>query len=373
MVRRRHDFHRWWLPQLLLGGTVLALLAAMAVTVTGNMALRAMTVSLGFLDNTARFPIAESVMAYSPVDGFAWAFATGLGNTLLLTATIIVASILLGIPLALARRSGHLLARLSAGAFVDGVRNTPLVIQLLFWYGVITVSLPSPRSAFQPLSGIFLTDRGLHVTTLGITGTALPLVVTLTIGLVATATLAWRGRLHQASIVSLGTVVVGATLWLALDLGLRPDVPRLGRYNFVGGLTVTPELAAVLLGSVLYASGFAAEIVRAGLAAVPAGQWDAARAMGLNDRQSLRLVIVPQALRIMLPPMTNQFVSVLKNSTLALVVGYPELNSIANTTMNHTGHALECMLVLVLAYLTLAGGISLAMNALDRRTARWTR
>ncbi|AOR79331.1 amino acid ABC transporter permease [Novosphingobium sp. 11B] len=367
------DLVRWWLPQALFAVLVLALGASLLAVAAHNLSVRGMVLDFGFLGSTARFPISETILAYSPSDTFARALVVGLGNTVLLALVVIVFSTLLGIPLALARRSEHLLASGSARVFIDAVRNTPLVVQLLFWYGVLTVTLPEPGRALQAVPGIFLNDRGLYVTSFGITGTALPLLLVVVGGLLTVAVLAWRGRLHLASVVTLATVISAGVLWLSLGLGVAPDVPHLDHYNFVGGLSITPEFAAVAFGSVLYASGFAAEIIRAGIAAVPCGQWDACRAMGLGDRQSLRLVIVPQALRVMVPPMTNQFAAILKNSTLALVVGYPDLNSIANTTMNHTGHALECVGLVALVYLTLAATISLGMGTLERRSARWAR
>lgn len=372
-ARASRDLLRWWLPQALFA-LAITLLGAITVSVAAhNLSVRGMALDFAFLGSTARFPLSETILGYSPSATFARALVAGLGNTVLLALIVIVFSTLLGIPLALARRSGHVLASGAARAFIDAVRNTPLVVQLLFWYGVLTVTLPPPGRALQPVPGIFLNDRGLYVTSFGITGTALPLLLVVIGGLLAVAVLAWRGRLHLASVVTLGSVIAAGGLWLSLGLGVAPDMPRLDRYNFVGGVSLTPEFAAVAIGSVLYASGFAAEIIRAGIAAVPEGQWDACRAMGLNDRQSLRLVIVPQALRVMVPPMTNQFAAILKNSTLALVVGYPDLNSIANTTMNHTGHALECVALVALVYLTLAATISLGMGLLERRSGRWAR
>ncbi|MEV4934161.1 ABC transporter permease subunit [Sphingobium sp. LMA1-1-1.1] len=371
MKRGPRQSWRWWLPQLLLMVALVAFAAGLGLMLAANMAERGMTADFAFLGNTARFPIAESLLPYSPLDSFAWAFVVGLGNTLFLTLLVILLSTLVGVPVALGRRSHHMLAHNLAGAFINLLRNTPLVVQLLFWYGVLTIGLPPSQEALQPLPGVFLTDRGLYFTSFGITGTALPMVATVIGGLLLTAILAWRGRLHQASLATLSTVLVATAIWFALDLGIERDMPRLGRYNVEGGLTLTPEFMAVLVGSVLYASAFAAEIVRGGIEAVPAGQWAACRAMGLTDRQSLRTVIVPQALRIMVPPMTSQFINILKNSTLALVVGYPELNFIANTSMNHTGQALESVGLLMLVFLVLAATISLLMNRLNRHAARW--
>lgn len=360
---------RWWAPQIAVAAVPLVLLLWLAGNVSDNLARRGITTGFAFLDRAARFPISESVINYSPIDSFAWAFVVGLGNTLALSAIVIVASTALGLPIALARRSDHPMARHLAGGFVDLIRNTPLVVQLLFWYGIVTIGLPSSRSALQPLPGVFLTDRGLYLTSFGVAGSALPLIFVLVGGTLLTAVLTWRGRLKRARHAMLGTALAAATLWLALGLTLRTDAPVLGRFNFAGGMTLTPEFVAVVLGLVLYSSAFAAEIVRGGLDAIPRGQWDAGRAVGLSERQTLREIIMPQALRIIIPPMTSQYVNVIKNSTLALVVGYPELSFIAATTINQTGQAIEGIAVLMVVFLALSAGTSFAMNRLNARMA----
>ncbi|MBB3880905.1 amino acid ABC transporter permease [Sphingomonas pseudosanguinis] len=358
---------RWWLPQIGLLAMVVAGLAWLAANVADNLARRGIATGLSFLDRAARFPISESILPYSPVDSFAWAIIVGLGNTLFLSVLVAAISTLLGLPIALARRSDHALAKALGGGFVDLIRNTPLVVQLLFWYGAVTIGLPPSAEAWQPMAGIFFTDRGLYLTTFGLVGSALPMLLAVAAGLVATAILAWRGKLRQASITTLATVMISVVM--ACALGLQRDTPVLGRFNFSGGLTLTPEFVAVLLGLVLYASAFAAEIIRGGIDAVAKGQWEAGRAIGLSERQTLRLIVMPQALRIMMPPMTSQFVNILKNSTLALVVGYPELNFVTATTINQTGQALEGIAILMIAFLMLSGLISLLMNRLNARIA----
>ena len=362
---------RWWTPQIALLLCAAALILAIAQSLSTNMARQDMLLGLGFLHNTAQFTIAETVLPYTAGDSIARALVVGLGNTIALTLLIIILSTMAGVPIALARHSDHMLARYLAGGFVELVRNTPLVVQLLFWYGVILMALPPAHAAAQPLPGLFFTNRGIYITTLGITGAALPMVVTLLGGLTLTLGAAWRGRLHRASLITLGTVVAGSALWIMLGLGIARDVPHLDRFNFRGGLTLTPEFIAIAWGSTLYASAFAAEIIRGGLNGVPRGQWEASRALGLTKRQSLRLVIVPQALRMIVPPLNSQFINVLKNSTLALVVGYPYLNFVANSAINHTGQAVEGVALLMLTFFILAGVISLTMNWLNARVQRF--
>lgn len=358
---------RWWMPQIALLGLVAGGILWLSANVSSNLTQRGIATGLGFLDRAARFPISESLLPYSPVDSFAWAIAVGLGNTLFLATLVALISTLLGLPVALARRSGHVLARTLGGSFVDVIRNTPLVVQLLFWYGAVTISLPTSAKAWQPLAGVFFTDRGLYFTTLGLIGSAIPILLIVLTGLVGTALLAWRGKFRQASIATLTTVIFG--LCAASLMGFERHTPVLGRFNFSGGLTLTPEFLAVLLGLSLYATAFTAEIIRGGIDAVAKGQWEAGRAIGLSERQTLRLIVMPQALRVMVPPMTSQFVNILKNSTLALVVGYPELNFVTATTINQTGQALEGIALLMLSFLVLSGAVSLMMNRLNARIA----
>ena len=360
---------RWWGPQVALLVALGLAMTWFGVNLVRNLMQRGIMTGFDFLDSAARFPISETIRPYASIDSLGWAFIVGTANTAFLTLSILFLSTLLGLPLALARRSGHPLAKYLSGGIIELVRNTPLVVQLLFWYGLITVSLPTSRHALQPLSGFFLTDRGLYFTSFGITGTALPLLLLASGGLILIAALAWHGRLHLASLATLVTVLACGTTWISLDLGVAPDTPQLGRFNFTGGVTLTPEFVAVMAGSILYASTFAAEIIRGAIEAVGKGQWEAGTALGLTERQCLRLVIMPQALRVMIPPMTNQFINILKNSTLALVVGYPELNFIANTAMNHTGQAIEAISILILVFLCAAGFISYAMNRLNARVA----
>jgi general L-amino acid transport system permease protein len=369
MRRRQPRTWRWWAPQVALLLVLALAIAWFGANLVRNLGQRGIMTGFGFLENAARFPISETVLPYSPIDSLKWAFVVGAANSLFLTISALLLSTFFGLPLALARRSKHPLATTVAGGIIELVRNTPLVVQLLFWYGLITVSLPASRYALQPLSGFFLTDRGLYFTSFGITGTALPLLLVASGGLILIAALAWNGRLHLASLCTLATILACGTVWIALDLGVAPDTPQLGHFNFTGGVTLTPEFVAVMAGSVIYASAFAAEIIRGAIDAVAKGQWEAGYALGLTDRQCLRFVIMPQALRVMIPPMTNQFINILKNSTLALVVGYPELNFIANTAMNHTGQAVEAIAILILVFLCVSGLISFVMNRLNARVA----
>jgi general L-amino acid transport system permease protein len=318
-----HDVRiRSALLQILLVAVGAALLLWLAHNTVTNLAERGIRVGFGFLSNEARFPISQSILPYEPTDSFAWSFAVGLSNTLFLSLVSIAAATLLGFLLALGRKSVNPLATGTASVYVETVRNTPLVVQLLFWYALLTIGLPEPHRALQPLPGIFLTNRGLYLPSISFTG--------------------------------------GWPLFHLLPA-------RLGRFNFEGGLSLTPEFAAIATGLTFYSAAYIGEIIRGGLDAVDLGQWQAARALGLSHRQALRHVIVPQAMRVIIPPLTSQYVNIAKNSTLALVVGYPDLAFVTATTINQSGQALEGVAILMLVFLAISLSMSSLMGWYGRR------
>ena len=280
-----------------------------------NLAARGIASGFAFLRREAGFEIGETtLLAYSAADSYLRALAVGLANTFRVAALGVVLATALGAAIGLARLAPNwLLARL-AGAYVETVRNIPLLVQLFFWYALITESLPAPADALQPLPGLFLSNRGIF-------------------------------------------------------FPLPGDVPQLSGFNFSGGAALTPEFAALLVGLVAYTAAFIAEIVRAGILSVPRGQRDAARSLGLARRAELRHVVLPQALRLMVPPMTSQYLNLAKNSSLAVAIGYPDLVSIANTTMNQTGQAIEGVAVIMAVFLTLSLSLSALMNWYNRRVA----
>lgn len=335
----------------------------------GNLAKRGITVGFDFVTRSARFPISEGVLPYQPSDSFAWAFAAGLANTLMLAIVIGAASTALGLVVALARRSQNPLARGVSTVFVEALRNTPLVVQLLFWYALVTVGLPNVHAALSPVQGVFLTDRGLYLPSLRLSGAALFLAIGALAVLAGGAVYARREVGKRWMILGGSGLVALSLIGLAMRGGVSVETPRLAHFNYVGGFALTPELVALLLGLILYSAAFIGEIIRGGIDAVPVGQWEAGRAVGLSERQTLRLVIIPQALRVIIPPMTSQYVNVVKNTTLALVVGYPDISSVIATTINQTGQAVEGVLVLMAVFLTLSLSASLFMNWYNRRIA----
>jgi len=304
---------------LILQAALVAALAAaigyLAWNTSQNLESRRIASGFSFLWREAGFEIGETAFfAYSAADSYLRALAVGLANTFRVAAIGIVLATLLGTLLGLARLAPNwLLARLAA-AYVEVIRNVPLLVQLFFWYAIISEVLPGPRDALNPLPGVFLSNRGI----------AFPLP--------------------------------GST-------------PELTGFNFTGGASLSPEFAALLVGLVSYTAAFIAEIVRAGILSVPRGQFEAAESLGLGRRDAMRQVILPQALRLIVPPLTSQFLNLTKNSSLAVAIGYPDLVSIANTTMNQTGQAIEGIAIIMAVYLTISLSISAFMNWYNRRVA----
>ncbi len=366
--------------------TQVALVAAVAFAVwylasntAQNLDARKIASGFGFLDREAGFEIGETpFLAYGAADSYARALLVGLINTFRVALIGVVLATLLGTLLGLARLSRNwLLSRFAAG-YVEVVRNVPLLVQLFFLYAVITENLPGPRQALEPLPGVFLSNRGIKFPVLQ----DHPVHGWLWLALAAGAVLAWwLARWARARQARTGqpfpVLAAGAAIVLGLPLAvflaggapLALDRPELSGFNFTGGAILTPEFAALLGGLTLYTAAFIAEIVRAGVLAVDRGQSEAAYSLGLPRRRTMRLVILPQALRVIVPPLTSQYLNLTKNSSLAVAIGYPDLVSIANTTMNQTGQAIEGIAIIMGVYLTFSLSISALMNWYNRRIA----
>jgi general L-amino acid transport system permease protein len=274
----------------------------------------------GFLRREAGFEIGETTfLSYSAADTYSKALAVGILNTLRVAALSILFSTLIGAFVGTARLSHNWLLANLGGLYVEFIRNVPLVVQLFFWYAVITESLPSPNAAWNPVPGVFLSNRGI----------VFPVLVSV----------------------------------FPFDL----EYPLFSGFNFAGGGSLSPEFAALLLGLSLYTAAFIGEIFRAGFLSVDPGQFEAGYSLGLNRRQVTRFIIAPQALRLIVPPLTSQYLNCTKNSSLAVAIGYPDLVSIANTTINQTGQAIEGFLLIMAVYLTISLSISSFMNWYNRR------
>ncbi|HZF76749.1 MAG TPA: ABC transporter permease subunit [Acetobacteraceae bacterium] len=341
-----------------------------------NMAARGLQFGFGFLDRAAGIPIGESVIPYTPADTYQRALLVGLLNTLRVAVIGIALCTVLGIALGLARLSSNPLLRALTGGYIEVIRNTPLVLQLVFWHAVI-LQMPHVRQALEPLPGVFLSQRGLKVPALVAEPTLYVFLSAAAAGAAGWWVLLRRERARQtATGERRPTVLPGLALLLglpalALLAGFRPTVewPELAGFNFQGGLTLSPEFFALLVGLVVYTSAFVAEIVRAGIQSVHKGQWEAARALGLAPGKVMRLVILPQALRVIIPPLTSQYLNLTKNSSLAVVIGYPDLVSVANTSINQTGQAIEVITIFMAVYLAISLATSGLMNWYNARVA----
>jgi general L-amino acid transport system permease protein len=306
---------RGWLYQAALLAAAGLVLWFFAYNTAHNLETRKIASGFGFLWREAGFEIGETgAIAFGAADHYLRALGVGLWNTFRVAAIAVVFATLLGTLIGLARLSPNWLLARIANAYVEIIRNVPLLVQLFFWYAIITENLPDTGNALQPLAGVFLSNRGI----------AFP------------------------------------TPW---------STPELSGFNFIGGAVLTPEFAALLTGLITYTAAFIGEIVRAGVLSVGRGQVDAAYSIGLARRDALRFVVLPQALRLIVPPLTSQYLNIAKNSSLAVAIGYPDLVSIANTTMNQTGQAIEGVAIIMAVFLTISLSISAFMNWYNRSVA----
>jgi general L-amino acid transport system permease protein len=342
-----------------------------------NLEVRRIATGWGFLGREAGLPIAEYLIPYDPTDTYLRALQVGVLNTLKVAIIGIVLATILGTILGVLKLSKNWLVSRVVGAYIEIVRDLPLLLQLLFWYALLQ-GLPGPRQAIHPATGVFLSNRGLKLPFFEWEGPhnwALLLVV---IGAIGTYFYRRAARAKQmadgqpraiwpaAMVMMLG---VPLAAWYGMGAPFTPDIPALRGFNFQGGLTVSPEFFALLLGLTLYTAGFIAEIVRAGILSVNQGQWEAAEALGLPRGRVMNLVVLPQALRVIIPPMTSQFLNITKNSSLAVAIGYQDIVSIANTTLNQTGQAIEGIAIIMVVYLTISLSISLFMNWYNSKIA----
>ena len=357
---------------------VIAIGAYLVSNTLANLEERSIRTGFGFLNREAGFRIGESIIAYDASNSYGRAYVVGILNTLRVSVLGIVLATIIGVLVGMARLSRNWLVVRLASLYVEMVRNVPLLLQLFFWYTVITALLPAVRQAVQLLPGMFLSKSGLMFPA-PVPHPAHPYVAA---ALVIGGGLAWgyrgwarrrqeaTGQVPKLLLPSLGLIFAPPLLvWLASGAPTALDVPVFTRFTFRGGSSITPEFLALLAGLVLYTAAFIAENVRGGIQAVPRGQSEAAAALGLRRGTALRLVILPQALRIVIPPTTSQYLNLAKNSSLAVAIGYPDLVSVTNTSLNQTGQAIECISIMMGVYLTISLSISVVMNVYDRYVA----
>ena len=364
--------------QIVALGALAALVWYLAHNTLANMEARGIQSGFGFLGQTAGFDIGETVIPYDALDPYWKAFAVGVANTIRVALIGIVLATLLGTVLGVGRFSRNAIVRGLCYGYVELFRNVPVLLQLLMWYLFLTDFLPPLSDAISVGDVVFLSNNGFKfpVPVWGM-GQALAGLFALAGLVVALVYRRWAQRRFEETgqVRSMFwvpvAVVLGASIlgWVVGGAPTDWSIPKIDGFLTSGGATATPEFAAVLFGLVFYTSAFIAEVVRAGIASVSHGQVEAAGSLGLSRGQAMRLVILPQALRVIIPPMTSQYLNLTKNSSLAVAIGYPDVVSIANTALNQSGRAVECIAIIMAVYLTTSLSTSAFMNWYNRRAA----
>lgn len=373
----RSQAFRGLIYQVIAIGLIVAAVWFLAHNTLLNMKIRGIQSGFDFLRGPAGFDIGESLYPFDSAQPYWQAFLVGLSNTLRVAILGIILTTILGTLLGVGRFSRNALVRGVCYAYVELFRNVPVLLQLLMWYLLFTEILPAAAEAWQV--GPFFLSKG---------GLSFPIPIWAAgqfwamIGLIAGAALAYiyvkwarkqfetTGQLKSMFWVPIAICLAASLLgWLAGGAPTAFEFPSKGEFSIEHGGSLTPEFLSVLLGLTVYTAAFVAEVVRSGIQSVASGQREAAAALGLNPGQSMRLVMLPQALRVIIPPMTNQFLNLTKNSSLAVAIGYPDVVSIANTALNQTGRAVECISIVMLVYLTTSLATSLLMNWYNSRAA----
>ncbi len=359
-------------------GQIVALLIVLTIifflgnNLVNNFQRLGLNFGFNFLDRSASFGIANPPIAYSSNDPYLKAILVGLINSLRVMFFGIIIALFLGIIVGISRLSDNWLLRQLATIYVETLRNTPLLLQLFFWYFAVFLKLPRIDNPLTLGKWVFLTNRGLDIpwfenaqqTWLGL-GVIIVSIVLLVV--------LWRRRIYAVEeqgesgrIWLWLSVAVAIAAMVIFCFGLDWDIPELNNNNIAGGLNLSPEFATLLIGLSVYTAAFIAEVVRAGIQSVNQGQWEAAKALGLQPGLVMQLIIFPQALRVMIPPLTSEFLNLAKNSSLAIAIGYNDIYSISNTVANQTGRSLEMLLIVITTYLTINLIISLGMNWFNR-------
>ncbi|MFK0206501.1 amino acid ABC transporter permease [Agrobacterium sp. NPDC090283] len=379
---RRPGIHRrllmWWghrpIAQLAVIASFIALLVYLGINVTTTMARIGVSPGFDFLWRSANFEIGESPITFAAGDPYLRAMLAGLLNTLKVSLIGCVLATVVGVTVGVAGLSGNLLLASLVRWYVELIRNTPLLLQLFFWIS-LAKAFPAPRQAGALLGSVYLTNRGVYLPAVSAEGlpVAAPVLVIFIIfalGLVLVL-LSHLKRLNGRTIAIATVAILAAatTAFVASGAKLTFETPALAGFNLRGGYNLTPEFAALLTGLIVKFSAAIAEIVRAGIQSVNRGQWEAARALGLHNGQIMRLIVLPQALRVITPLATSSYLDLTKDSSLAVAIGYPDLVSIVNTTANTTGQSLEALMILIGTYLGINLVVSALMNQYNKRVA----
>lgn len=369
---------RGWVFQIVVVALVGLLAWFLVSNTVENLQRQKIASGFDYLNREAGFEIGDTMIAYSPASTYARAIFVGLLNTLKVAVLGIVMATILGTMIGVGRLSTNWLLAKICEAYVEIFRNVPLLLWLFLIYKLISEAFPGPRQAINVLNSFFLSNRGLYF--------PVPLAdpshewmgIAFLVGIVATFFVKrWAKRRQDATGLPFPTIKVAIGLivglpvivWLVAGAPHHMSWPQLKGFNFDGGMVIQPEFTALLLGLVLYTSAFVAEIVRSGILALNKGQSEAAMAIGLSRGQVMRLVLLPQALRIIVPPMTSQYLNITKDSSLAIAIGYPDLVASVNVTINQTGQAIENVLIIMAVYLSVSLSISAFMNWYNKRIA----
>ena len=369
---------RGWVFQLVVVGLVGALVWFLVSNTLENLGRQKIASGFSYLEREAGFEIGDTMIAYSPASTYARAILVGLLNTLKIAVLGIFMATIFGTLIGVGRLSPNWLLSKICEWYVEAFRNVPLLLWLFLIYKLISEAFPGPRQAISVLNSFFLSNRGLYF--------PVPLAdpihkwmgLALIVGIIAAVILhRWAKKRQDATGLPFPSVKAGLGLmlgiplliWLAGGAPRSMSWPALSGFNFEGGTVIQPEFTALLVGLVLYTSAFVAEIVRSGILALHKGQSEAAAAIGLSRGQAMQLVLLPQALRIIVPPMTSQYLNITKNSSLAIAIGYPDLVASVNVTINQTGQAIENVLIIMAAYLTVSLSISAFMNWYNKQIA----
>ena len=350
------------------------------VNARSNLENQRITSGFGFLNNTAGFDVSQSLIPYSGSDTYARVLLVGLLNTILVSVIGIIFATLIGFIVALGRLSPNWLMSRVAGGYVELIRNLPVLFQMLFWYLAVLAALPGPRQSVSLFGAFFLNNRGLIIPRpIGQAGLA-PFTVALLVAIVASIIVHYyarrqlfeKGKAIKVWPIALG-LLIGLPLLTTLVFGapFTVEIPKLKGFNFAGGVRVIPELVALAVALSTYTAAFIAEIIRAGILAVHKGQMEAGLSLGLGRGSVLRLIVIPQAMRVILPPLTSQYLNLTKNSSLAVAIGYPDLVSVfAGTTLSQTGQAIEIIAITMGVYLVLSLLTSAIMNFYNWRLSQ---
>ncbi|MGC5704146.1 amino acid ABC transporter permease [Pseudomonas sp. NFXW11] len=370
---------RAWLFQIITVVAVIAMGWFLFNNTQTNLQHRGITSGFDFLERSAGFGIAQHLIDYSESDSYVRVFVIGLLNTLLVTFIGVILATLLGFIIGVARLSSNWVLNKLATVYIEVFRNIPPLLQILFWYFAVFLTMPGPRNSHNFGDTFFVSSRGLNMPAAIASPGFWPFVISVVLAIVAIVLMCrWATKRFEQTGVPFHKFWAGLALFLVIPTlctlvfgaPVHWDLPTLQGFNFVGGWVLIPELLALTLALTVYTAAFIAEIVRSGIKSVSHGQTEAAHSLGLRNGPTLRKVIIPQALRVIIPPLTSQYLNLAKNSSLAAGIGYPEMVSLfAGTVLNQTGQAIEVIAITMSVYLAISISISLLMNGYNKRIA----